>query len=404
MTPKNKNKALTFFASRILLSAVLISQGACAELGPGNILGLFSDPLGLFTQPVVGEIVLRESENGTFVSEGGGSDDYTVELSAQPVEVVHVDITFDETQVTVNGSGSSPLRMSFTPFNWNEPRTVSVRAVNDDLSEGTLQYVLSHTPTTTDVNYLGLSEKELVASVFDDDTAGIIVSKTGLTTYEGGPGDGYTVVLTSQPFAAVRVDVNFLTAQLRANGASVSPLNLNFTAANWNVPQAIVISAVDDVVNEGAHNSSITHAASSADLDYNGIAVGGLTTSISDNDVNLRIFATNTTTTGNLGGVTGADALCMADGNKPAGGTWKAMIVDGVNRRACASANCGVGGFTERIDWVFRPAQTYVRSGTSTVILTTNAIGIHDFAGGNIANSFVGSSVFYWTGLNSDWT
>ncbi|HLD45750.1 MAG TPA: DUF1554 domain-containing protein, partial [bacterium] len=64
-----------------------------------------------------------------------------------------------------------------------------------------------------------------------------------------------------------------------------------------------------------------------------------------------KIFVTDATYNGNLGGVAGADALCEADANKPATGTYKALIVDGVARVACTTANCG-GGAGENIDWV----------------------------------------------------
>jgi len=59
---------------------------------------------------------------------------------------------------------------------------------------------------------------------------------------------------------------------------------LTFTPENWDVPQMVTVSAVDDSVVEGTHTAVITHSAASADAGYNGIVVADVTVSIGDND------------------------------------------------------------------------------------------------------------------------
>jgi len=110
-----------------------------------------------------------------------------------------------------------------------------------------------------------------------------------------------------------------------------------------------------------------------------------------------KIFYTVSSYNGNLGGVSGADSKCMADSNYPGSGTYKALIVDGTNRIASASANAGDG----QVDWVLQPNTTYYRSDGSTIILTTDSNGIFVF--GTLDNSF-GSGGRLWMGLNADWT
>ena len=99
-----------------------------------------------------------------------------------------------------------------------------------------------------------------------------------------------------------------------------------------------------------------------------------------------------------------ADAICMADGAYPGTGTFKAMLVDGVNRRACTTANCS-GGVAEHIDWVFQPNTSYVRAAGGLVVMITNADGIFVF--GSLTNSFGAGATKYWTGLRNspavDW-
>jgi Ca2+-binding RTX toxin-like protein len=85
------------------------------------------------------------------------------------------------------------------------------------------------------------------------------------------------VRLNAQPTANVTVTItpeSQVTVSLRA---------LTFTPANWNVPQTVRVTAVDDAVVEGNHLGLISHATTSTDTLYNNL-VAPLTVSISDND------------------------------------------------------------------------------------------------------------------------
>ncbi len=116
-----------------------------------------------------------------------------------------------------------------------------------------------------------------------------------------------------------------------------------------------------------------------------------------------KIFITSSIYDGNIGGIVGVDARCMEDSNYPGSGTYKALLVDGTNRRACSTANCS-GGIGENIDWVLKPNTTYYRSDGITKIGTTDASGIFNFNLGNLDNSFSSSGYLYWTGLMTNWT
>jgi hypothetical protein len=118
----------------------------------------------------------------------------------------------------------------------------------------------------------------------------------------------------------------------------------------------------------------------------------------------LRIFVTNATFIGNLGGIGGADFNCVADSANPMGpgnGNWKALIVDSNSiRRACLTANC-VNGSSENVDWALKPNTTYFRP-NGVLIGTTNSAGLFNFPlNASIADL---ANQTAWTGLNSDWT
>jgi hypothetical protein len=120
--------------------------------------------------------------------------------------------------------------------------------------------------------------------------------------------------------------------------------------------------------------------------------------------VQKRIFVTDGSFTGNLGGVSGADLLCQGDANHPGAGSFKALLADGVNRRACVmgNENCQPA---DHLDWVMAPNVTYVRRDGTTVIGQANAAGIIPFNdGAQLANSIGTSDVQAFTGLSSDWS
>ncbi len=104
------------------------------------------------------------------------------------------------------------------------------------------------------------------------------------------------------------------------------------------------------------------------------------------------VFQTQNLYTGGLGGPTGADTICMTDPGYPGFGNFKAMVVDGVTRTACASTTC---------NWVFQPTRSYYRIEGTTLILTTNTDAV---TGGTVTNSFTGTGTPYWTGLTATWT
>jgi len=120
-----------------------------------------------------------------------------------------------------------------------------------------------------------------------------------------------------------------------------------------------------------------------------------------------KMFATtNVSGMTKNGGIAGVDNNCATDPNKPSGGgTYKALVVDGVNRRACSTASCS-GGVSEHINWILKPSKEYRRKDGTTIIGTTSSNGVFTFPLTNsveiLANLVVTNGIA--TGLNADWT
>ena len=215
---------------------------------------------------------ISQSGVSTNVTEGGATDSYTVVLSSQPTANVTVNISPDS-QVSVDKTS-----LIFTSANWNTAQTVTVTAVDDSVAEGNRTVTITHSVSSTDAIYNGISVDNVIAQITDNDTAGVHISRSTTNVTEGGATDSYTVVLSSQPTANVTVNIS-PNSQVLVNKTS-----LTFTSANWNTAQTVTVTAVDDSAEEGSRTVTITHSASSADTNYNGISVVDVTVQITDND------------------------------------------------------------------------------------------------------------------------
>jgi hypothetical protein len=177
-------------------------------------------------------------------------------------------------------------------------KTFTVPILNDSVFEGANETVNLTLTTPTGGATLG-TQTTAVLTIVENDAAGVTVTQSGGTTTvtEGGATDSYTVVLTSQPLASVTITPT-ANSQL-----TVLPAPLTFTTADWNVAQTVTVTAVDDTFAEGSHSGSVTHAATSADAAYQGIAIGGVTATITDNDaVGFTVTPTSGLVTTEAGG------------------------------------------------------------------------------------------------------
>jgi hypothetical protein len=104
----------------------------------------------------------------------------------------------------------------------------------------------------------------------------IVQSGGSSNVTEGGATDTYSVALSDAPTGPVTFTAS-PDAQLQ-----LSPATLQFDALNWNLPQTITITAVNDAITEGAHSGVISHSVSGGG--YSGVSVPSITVSITDDD------------------------------------------------------------------------------------------------------------------------
>ena len=100
--------------------------------------------------------------------------------------------------------------LTFTVDNWDTAQTVTVKAGQDNDGANDTG-TLTHTASGGD--YVTVT-KDLPVTVTDDDTAGVVLSETGLTVTEGdAAGSSYTVRLATEPSGSVSVSITDTTAR-----------------------------------------------------------------------------------------------------------------------------------------------------------------------------------------------
>jgi hypothetical protein len=226
-------------------------------------------------------------------TEAGGQASFTVVLTSQPYDSVKLALSSSN---TAEGTLSTPS-LTFTAQNWKAPQTVLVTGVNDDRADGNQPYTITFAPSmSADPAYNNLTPMNVSASNTDNDSAGITVSAISGATTEAGGQASFTVVLTSEPYANVTLAVS---SSNTAEGTLSTP-SLTFTAQNWNAPQTVLVTGVNDNRVDGNQPYAITFAPStSTDAAYNNVTPMSVQVSNTDDDsAGFKLVASGNTTEG----------------------------------------------------------------------------------------------------------
>ena len=228
----------------------------------------------------------------------------TVSLTLTPISIVESDnsttpgVEENKTAVTVllshASSETTTVTISVDP---NSPATSSDYSIGSNrvltIAAGQTASTGMVTVTTADndvdaadktvrvsgeaSNALGIADPSAVTlTITDDDARGVTLSETNLDLDEGGDGT-YTVVLDSEPTAAVTV------TPLRSSGDSDVSVSgpLTFTASNWNTAQTVTVSAAQD---SDADDDAAVIGHSVAGGDYTDFVAESVTVMVNDDE------------------------------------------------------------------------------------------------------------------------
>ena len=114
------------------------------------------------------------------------------------------------------------------------------------------------------------------------------LSKTTALVSENGTTDNFTVILMSQPSSNVVLQIS----SDNTSEVIASPDNLTFTISNWNTPQTVTLTGVDDNLSDGNTTIQVlvrVDNASTADNRYHGLS-RSLTVTNVDNETTLEAW------------------------------------------------------------------------------------------------------------------
>lgn len=167
---------------------------------------------------------------------------FTVVLDSEPTANVTIQLSSnDTTEGTV-----SPITLSFTANNWDDPQTVTVTGEDDDIDDGNINYQIEF-DSVNGGDYTDVVVASVPVTNIDDDERGVmVIGATNLETDEDGSTATFTIKLDSQPTANVSVPLN----SSDTTEGTVSPSSLTFTPSNWNTPQSVTITGEDDEIDD----------------------------------------------------------------------------------------------------------------------------------------------------------
>ncbi|HYF00470.1 MAG TPA: LamG-like jellyroll fold domain-containing protein, partial [Planctomycetota bacterium] len=239
------------------------------------------------------KVAVTPSATPLVTTEAGGTATFNVVLTVQPTTDVVINVsTSDTTEGLVSCATATPpvntpansLVLTFTSTNWNSAQTVTVTGVDDPARDGNINYtILVSIDPASDPAFTGESTPDPACVNNDNDTPGITVTPTSLTTAEGAAPAQFTVVLDTQPSGNVVITV----ASSNTPQATVAPPTLTFDGTNWNTPQPVQVTAVDDTVIDFTQSATIVldvDAAATADADYDVLNPADVSVSVLDNE------------------------------------------------------------------------------------------------------------------------
>lgn len=239
------------------------------------------------------------------VQEPDGADTFTITLTSEPTATVTIALAASDA-----GECAMPAQVTLDETNWEQGVAVPVNALDDLIDDGDQSCVVQTSVSSADAHYAGIAAADVTTTVQDDgDTAGVIVGTKALTVSEPASSQTYTVVLTSEPAMPVTLSMT------PANNQCSATKSLLFTAANWQVPQSVTVTAVDDLIVDGARLCTLNTAATSGDSGYHGIAVDTVAVTVQDDGDTAGILVTPATL--NLSEPSGQATIALALTSQP---------------------------------------------------------------------------------------
>ena len=190
-------------------------------------------------------------------SETGSTATFSVSLTSEPTATVTIALTGVATE------GTHVPSLTFDNSNWSTSQSVTVTGVDEKIDDGDVTYNLTLQSSSADGGYASKTASVTVVNI-DDDVAGISVTAMSGSTSEPSSTASFTVQLTSEPTSPVTISL----AGDSSEGTFATPLVFN--SGNWSSAATVVVTGVDDNLDDGDITYSVSLTATSSDSKYQG--------------------------------------------------------------------------------------------------------------------------------------
>ena len=274
--------------------------------------------------------------------ESGGTDTVEMSLMSEPTAVIR--LTFASSD---SGEATAGPDLSFRATNWDVPQTLTVTGQDDGVRDGDQPYTITVGVFFSSDRVYSTLTATISGINVDDDIPDISLDRTSVSTDEGGGEATVMVSLTTLPTS----EVTLALSSSDMGEARVSPEALTFAPADWDTPQPITVAGQDDGADDGDRNYTITVAATSGDIGYNGLSAEISGVNADDDEPpppppENVIWSADLTAGSGSGSIRGVCRSCVANGNRNYGSlsdhdfefSGVAYDVDGVVWRTRGSA------------------------------------------------------------------
>ncbi|MEM7725494.1 MAG: Calx-beta domain-containing protein [Cyanobacteria bacterium P01_A01_bin.45] len=209
----------------------------------------------------------------------GGISNAIIEVNLS--QTAGVPVSFDYSTIDNTASSGSDYTettgtITFTPG--FEKQTINIPVVGDFVDEDEENFFVEF----SNVKNATIIDNQVGIVITDNDTAGLKVEPIGNFNTTEGEETIFTMQLESQPTDEVEFNLN--TSNILEG--TLSTHKVIFTPENWNQPQSIKVTGIDDGVVDGNGNYQITISqATSNDSNYNQLPGKTLNFTNNDNDI-----------------------------------------------------------------------------------------------------------------------
>ena len=229
-------------------------------------------------------IVISAVNNNFTATESGGTITLTFELLSQPTADVTIPLSLsgEVDELTLGVSG-----IVISVANWNQPQLnqVVLTGVDDNIIDGRRSVVLvTANPNSPDATYNALTATSIADVTLynnDNDKAGLVIN-TPSQVSENASNSSLMVSLQTSIAATTTVFISVADT----SEFSISTTQLLFGPSNWNIPQSVIVTGVDDNLLDGdiLSNLKLTVDPAACDSYYCSLAAVFVPVTNLDND------------------------------------------------------------------------------------------------------------------------